>query len=158
MTDFLSNVGVNYFVFQPIFLSPEHPLFQKLDIITSQKSKSLFIKEIRKIRNIKYNIILPSTLYTDILKTITEKNNISISNCFGGRSLFFVDPLGDIWPCPSSHRKTNQDKIGNIKNLSKQGVRQIFDSKQELNNSCKFADRDCVCMFELKSSQIWNNH
>lgn len=156
MVQFVKNEGADYVEYQPVSLSPDHVLYDSLDFTTSTEATAEFISKIQMVKSYE-GLTMPSEIYRQILYEVLMHNTITVRNCFGGKSLFFVDPLGDVWPCPSGRRKQPEDNMGNIITSSQEDLHELLtlSGRDGLGKACSKCDRDCVCMFELTTSKIW---
>jgi len=69
--------------------------------------------------------------------------------CFGGRDLFFIEPNGSIWDCPSVYKIqiTLPDQYLSIKNAS---AEHLFSQERRCRNTdCSHFSQDCVNMWQL---------
>lgn len=107
MVEFVKSEGVDYMEYQPMSLTEDHKLYGSLDLTANDDATAEFLAQI-KIAKESRGLIMPSEIYHQILEEVLVNKSITILNCFGGKSLFFIDPLGDIWPCPSGRRKNRR--------------------------------------------------
>ncbi len=156
MMEFVKSEGADYMEYQPVSLTEDHRLYDSLDFTTSGDATDEFIAQIQAVKNFR-GLTIPSEIYQQVLQEVLVNKTITITNCFGGKSLFFVDPLGDVWPCPSGRRKQPEDNLGNIITSSHQDLQNLLtiSDKNGFGMACSKCDRDCVCMFELTSSNVW---
>ncbi|MEM3112442.1 MAG: SPASM domain-containing protein [Candidatus Anstonellales archaeon] len=156
MMQFVRDEGVDYMEYQPVSLTEDHRLYDSLDFTTSKESTDEFIAQIQMVKRYQ-GLTVPSEIYQQILHEVLVNKTITVTNCFGGKSLFFVDPLGDIWPCPSRRRKQEEDNLGNIMTSSLEDLQRLLtlSGQDGLGQACSKCDRDCACMFELTTSNIW---
>lgn len=140
---FVSKLGLDYFVFQPIYLDKDNELFEEL---TLDKSN---IKELKKmIKKIYYeetNTKLPNKQYIELLVKSIEGSIETIKNCFAGEKLFFVTPDGGIHSCPSSNCIVDEKQKLTIKD----NLKEIFKEGKYKIASCEKFSEDCVNMWQL---------
>jgi len=156
MMEFVKNEGVDYMEYQPVSLTEDHRLYDSLDFTASKDATSEFIAQIQAAKRFQ-GLTIPSEIYQQVLQEVLINKTVTITNCFGGKSLFFVDPLGNIWPCPSGRRKQPEDNLGNIITSPHQDLQKLLtiSDKSGFGAACSKCNRDCVCMFELTSSNVW---
>ena len=145
--DFVIGQRVDYFVFQPIWLPENHSLQKELTLTKKQvASVKKLIKETRE-RSAK--ILIPSNKYLNLLEKNFFKRDArcQINNCFGGKGLFFIDPRGDVYDCPSSYKINSTPHPKNIKDRNFQ-----FNSRQI--GRCNLFSTDCLPMWELYYSKL----
>jgi len=146
--DFSINLSVDYFVFQPVWLPKNHDLYNKLTLTKKQEIQvKNIIKEAKKRSN---KIFIPSDKYLNLLeKNYFKKDTTCVNNCFGGNNLFFIDPKGNIYDCPSSYKIKNTSYSKNIKDKNLP-----FNNKQ--SGKCDSFSIDCLPMWELYYSKLLN--
>lgn len=141
---FVTDLKVDYFVFQPIFLNKETELHAEL---------SLNKDNINELKNIISRIYedetttkLPNKEYVKMMIESIERKNKCIFNCFAGNNLFFVTPDGTIHACPSSKmipKETNTIKVFDA------NLEEIFIEKKIKIEECHNFSEDCVNMWQL---------
>lgn len=144
--NFVSNLNVDYFVFQPIFLNQDSELYNQLVLGGNEYEKlSNIIKNLYKNET---NTKLPNKEYIKMmLDAIIHKEKV-IYNCFAGDSLFFLTPDGAIHPCPSSKIIPNEKET--IK-VHENRLKDIFINKKIKIKKCNKFSEDCVNMWQLMS-------
>lgn len=142
---FAHELGCDYFVPQPLALEAGHALNDRLSL-TSGHAPELAAQFDALYRTSKLR--LPDASYPErVLDSVTQLEPGFVADCFGGCYLYFVEPDGTVWPCPSSYK---------IAALADQPVRNIRDaSAVDLFGSggpcadCALFTRDCVNMWPL---------
>lgn len=154
--DFVINLGVDYFVFQPVWLPKNNPLYKQLSL-TERQSVALncLIFEAKKRRN---KITIPNDKYLALLKKNFAKQNIHyIKNCFCGKDFFFIDPKGNIYNCPSTFKINTTSHLLNIKQDKFSDLVSRIGTEKQKSTECKFFSLDCIPMWELYYSNLFNN-
>lgn len=143
---FATNLEVDYFVFQPIYLNKDTKLFNEL---------SLNKADIEEIKNIivglyqnETNTKLPNREYAKMMLDAVKQKEKCIHNCFAGESLFFVTPDGVIHACPSSKMIPKETTTINVCDGR---LEDIFVSKKIRIKECNNFSEDCVNMWQLMS-------
>ncbi len=130
---FVADLGVDYFVVQPISLTPNHALYDKLSL--GARHQRVFAQQIQQLRQAVSGIHLAHPAYIQqVITTLTAGPLPVMKGCFGGRDLFFIEPNGSIWDCPSVYKiqSTLPDQYLSIKNAY-----------------CSHFSQDCVNMWQL---------
>ena len=143
---FVSDLKIDYFVFQPIFLHKTSTLFQQL-VLQKEDAQELS-KEIEILYQKKTITKLPNKKYTQLMLKAIQKKQHCISNCFAGKSLFFITPDGEIHACPSSKRIPQETM--RIK-VNESHLEDIFIKKKLRARQCDLFSEDCVNMWQLMS-------
>ena len=70
--------------------------------------------------------------------------------CFGGARLFFIQPDGSIWDCPSDRRIATQvhQQPGRRRTIASGDARTLFAARPACTD-CSLFSRDCVNMWPL---------
>ncbi|GAA1422541.1 hypothetical protein GCM10009662_81550 [Catellatospora coxensis] len=105
-----ADLGCDYFVPQPLSLEPGHALDTELsltaahyDVLAAQFTRLYETSQLR----------LPDRDYPGrVLEAVSATEPGFVAQCFAGRYLFFVEPDGSVWPCPSSL------KIGSLSSVA----------------------------------------
>ncbi|MEU8075879.1 radical SAM protein [Catellatospora citrea] len=139
-----AELGCDYFVPQPLSLEPGHALDDELSLTAAHQAAlaAQFISLYETSR-----LTLPDRDYPDrVLDAVSSSQPGFVAECFAGRYLFFVEPDGSVWPCPSSLK---------IASLSDQPVRTIRGATAlEVFGAggcedCSLFSPDCVNMWPL---------
>lgn len=141
---FVTNLKVDYYIFQPIFLNKGTELFEELvldkdDVI---KLESIITRLYKNISRTK----LPNKKYVEKMFESMKHCNKCIKNCFAGDNLFFITPDGSIHACPSSKMIPKETSL--IK-LSDFNLGEIFIDKKIKIKECYNFSEDCVNMWQL---------
>lgn len=141
-----ATLGCDYFVPQPLSLEPGHALDDELSL-TAAHYDALAAQFTRLYETSRLR--LPDRDYPGrVLEAISASQPGYVAKCFAGRYLFFVEPDGSVWPCPSSLK---------IRSLSSRPVRSIRGATAAdifgagRCQDCSLFSRDCVNMWPLTS-------
>lgn len=142
---FIEKLGVDYFVYQPISIPENHEYFHVLSL---QKQHQKTLVEISKtLRKKNLNLQLPNEYYLNLFEKSLDKTETFTLNCFGGRSLFFIQPNGSLWDCPSRHKIS---ATSSLRTIVGKKADEIFRKPFEATTCNLFSD-DCVNMWQLMS-------
>lgn len=141
--DFLDNLGIDYYIFQPIYLNKGENLYNELVL---DKNDVLHLKKvISAIYENKKATRLPNSNYINMMIKAIEKENVTIKKCFAGENLFFITPDGGIHMCPSSKCIVNEKNKFNIN----EDLKDLFIKHKYNINECDKFSEDCVNMWQL---------
>ncbi len=145
---FVADLGVDYFIVQPISLTPDHTLHDELSL--DARHKRVFVQQVQQLRQVVSDIHLAHPEYIQqVITTLTSGSLPMTKGCFGGRDLFFIEPNGSIWDCPSVYKiqNTPSDQYLSIKNAS---AEHLFSQERRCRNTdCSLFSQDCVNMWQL---------
>lgn len=141
---FVTDLKVDYYIFQPIFLNKGTELFEEL---TLNKNDAIELENIilRMYNNVSATR-LPNKEYVKKMLESMKHYDKCINNCFAGDSLFFITPDGGIHACPSS--KLIPKETTSIK-ISDSNLEDIFLDKKLKIKECYNFSEDCVNMWQL---------
>lgn len=147
---FVADLGVDYYVIQPVSLAKDHPLHHELSL--DAHHHDAFMQAITDLQQAGLNLYLPHPRYVSrVQQTLSREPLPIIQQCFGGRDLFFIQPDGSVWDCPSSYKiqQTSPDQHRSIKNTS---ATDLFSRERRCRNTdCTLFSVDCVNMWQLMS-------
>ncbi|HYU74506.1 MAG TPA: radical SAM protein, partial [Ktedonobacteraceae bacterium] len=130
---FVADLGVDYFIVQPISLTPDHTLHDELSL--DARHKRVFVQQVQQLRQVVSDIHLAHPEYIQqVITTLTSGSLPMTKGCFGGRDLFFIEPNGSIWDCPSVYKiqSTLPDQYLSIKNAS---AEHLFSQERRCRNT-----------------------
>ncbi len=140
-----ADLGCDYYVPQPISLPLEHVLHAELSLTTADLSdvSSAFADL--------YEAQLPVRLPTEnyqrrFLSAISTDRPGFVADCFGGRALFFIEPDGSVWDCPSS-LKIAATPMNRHRTIVGASASDLF--VPSACTDCVLFSRDCVNMWPL---------
>jgi MoaA/NifB/PqqE/SkfB family radical SAM enzyme len=140
-----AELGCDYFVPQPISLEPDHPLYAKLSL-TADDAPDVA----RQLGDLyrEPSVALPASGYAgQFLETISTRAPGNVAGCFGGTDLFFIEPDGSVWDCPSGLKiqATPPERHRNIRSAT---AETLF-GRGGTCADCALYSRDCVNMWPL---------
>ena len=141
-----AGIGVDYFVPQPISLTPDHGLFQQMS--HTPDDVGAVGEQLADLYDNPMGLTLPDPSYIGRFVTaISTHEGGDVPDCFGGARLFFIQPDGSMWDCPSDRRiaATAPDQRRTIRGGD---ARQLFATRPACT-SCTLFGRDCVNMWPL---------
>ena len=143
---FVTDLKVDYYIFQPIFLNKGTELFDELTLDKNDaiELENIILKMYKNVSTTK----LPNKEYVKKILESIKYYNKCINNCFAGDNLFFITPDGSIHACPSSKmipKETTQIKIYDT------NLESIFIDKKLKIKACPNFSEDCVNMWQLMS-------
>jgi len=145
-----ADLGMDYFVPQPVSLAPGHPLRAELGL-TSAHVRAVR-RELAALYDAPLDIGLPDHSYaTSFAATLRSDEPGFMAGCFGGHTLFFIEPDGSVWDCPSSLKiaATPQSLHRTIRGGD---ARRLFGpAYRDCPADCALFSRDCVNMWPLTS-------
>ena len=141
---FVSNLKVDYYIFQPIFLNKGTELFEELSLNEDNVNelKNIILRMYENASATK----LPNKEYIRMMMESVKNHDKCINNCFAGDILFFITPDGGIHACPSSKmipKENTQIKI------SSTDLENVFINKKLGIKECHNFSEDCVNMWQL---------
>lgn len=147
---FVADLGADYFVVQPVSLAPEHALHA--DLCMDGRHRAAFIEQIRQLHDANLGIQLAHPDYlTRVITTMTPGPLPMIQGCFGGRDLFFIEPDGSVWDCPSA-LKIHDTPLEQHWSITSSSAEDLFSTQRRCRNTdCTLFSQDCVNMWQLMS-------
>lgn len=141
-----AGIGVDYFVPQPISLAPDHKLFQEM--CHGSADPDAVSDRLIELYDSPMGLTLPDKSYIErFIASISSHDGGHVADCFGGARLFFIQPDGAVWDCPSDRRiaATSPDRRRTIRGAD---ARELFAPRPECTD-CTLFSRDCVNMWPL---------
>lgn len=141
-----AEIGCDYAVPQPISLPGDHPLHPELSLTSDH------IPELRErfamLRSAGLPLWIPAGSYPAQVASAVGSPTGLVHGCFGGRTLFFIEPDGSIWDCPSSLRiaATPADRRRSIVGAD---AAELFAPDAAACGDCALFSVDCVNMWPL---------
>ncbi|MGP3935314.1 radical SAM protein [Nonomuraea sp. KM88] len=146
MAHLAGRLGVDYYVPQPISLTPDHKLFTELT--HRREDVPAVAEQLARLYNETSGLALPDPSYARrFVAAISTQESGLVPDCFGGARLFFIQPDGSVWDCPSDRRiaATPPERRRNIRDAD---ARTLFAVRPACTN-CSLFSRDCVNMWPL---------
>lgn len=140
-----AQLGCDYFVPQPIALEADHPLHPELSLGAGHAGtlrhalSQLYAQTL---------VMLPAASYPQqLLDAVTADQPATVAGCFGGTNLFFIEPDGSIWDCPSTLKidATPPERRRTIRDAS---ATTLFGRTGPCAD-CHLFSHDCVNMWPL---------
>lgn len=146
MAHLADQVGVDYYVPQPISLTPDHKLFDELT--HRREDLQAVAEQLDHLYRAPSSLALPAPSYAQrFIAAISTQESGHVPDCFGGARLFFIQPDGSVWDCPSDRRiaATAPEQRRTIRDGD---ARTLFATKPACTD-CSLFSRDCVNMWPL---------
>lgn len=142
-----ADLGINYFVPQPISLAPGHPLRSELGL--ASEHVTAVTNELAHLYDARLGIGLPDRSYAaSFAATLRSESPGFVAGCFGGHSLFFIEPDGSVWDCPS-YLKIAATPASRRRTIRGGDARRLFGPGYHCPADCDLFSRDCVNMWPL---------
>ncbi|MEV0386899.1 radical SAM protein [Nonomuraea sp. NPDC050643] len=146
MAGLADQLGVDYYVPQPISLTPDHTLFTELTHRLGDVPA--VADQLHRLYDEPTSLALPDPSYARrFVAAISTQESGHVPDCFGGARLFFIQPDGSVWDCPSDRRiaATPPEQRRSIRDAD---ARTLFADRPACTN-CSLFSRDCVNMWPL---------
>ncbi|MFD8782548.1 radical SAM protein [Kitasatospora sp. NPDC059599] len=141
-----AEIGVDYYVPQPISLPRDHKLFAER-CHTAADVPSVE-EQLLHLQQDPGGLTLPGPAYVQqFLESITTQDSGRIERCFGGAQLFFIQPDGSVWDCPSDRRIAAMPPAAR-RSIVGTDARTLFSGRPACTD-CSHFSRDCVNMGPL---------
>jgi MoaA/NifB/PqqE/SkfB family radical SAM enzyme len=148
VADLSAALGLDYFVPQPVSLAEGHALYDELALRPADQAA--LAAALRSLYRAGLPVALPAADYPDrfVAVTATEKL-LTVSGCFGGHTLAFIEPDGSVWPCPSSHKIAATLPSGQRTIIGHDAAGLFGIARSTCPADCSLMSRDCVNMWPL---------
>ncbi|MFI6883744.1 radical SAM protein [Streptosporangium canum] len=141
-----ADLGCDYVVPQPISLAPDHDLYEELTLTgahiaeLNERFGALYAAQLP--------LHLPPASYPGHVAAAVAAPTGQVPGCFGGHTLFFVEPDGSVWDCPSSLRiaATPPERHRSIAGAD---AAHLFAAPVGCAADCGLFSADCVNMWPL---------
>ncbi|GAA4229418.1 MoaA/NifB/PqqE/SkfB family radical SAM enzyme [Streptosporangium album] len=146
MAHLADELGVDYYVPQPISLTPDHKLFKELT--HRREDVQAVAEQLDRLYDEPGRLALPDPSYARrFIAAISTQESGHVPDCFGGARLFFIQPDGSVWDCPSDRRiaATAPERQRTIRDGD---ARTLFATRPACTD-CSLFSRDCVNMWPL---------
>jgi MoaA/NifB/PqqE/SkfB family radical SAM enzyme len=141
-----AGLGVDYYVPQPVSLPPGHKLDEQMS--HGPGDTGSVSDQLVRLYTEAAGLVLPAPSYirrfTDAIST---RDSGHVPDCFGGARLFFIQPDGSLWDCPSD-RRIAATPPGRRRTIRGADARALFASRPACTD-CSLFSRDCVNMWPL---------
>lgn len=143
------SLGVDYYVPQPISLAPDHRLFHQMT--HTPDDVAAVSEQLDRLYGDPTGLALPDPSYARrFVAAVSTWEGGHVPDCFGGTRLFFIQPDGSVWDCPSDRRiaATEPEDRRTIRGAD---ARALFAARLA-RGDCSLFSRDCVNMWPL----VWD--
>jgi MoaA/NifB/PqqE/SkfB family radical SAM enzyme len=141
-----ASLGVDYYVPQPVSLAPGHRLYRQLSH-TGDDAAEVGVHLARLYGN-PMGLAVPGPSYIErFTAAISTQDSGHVPDCFGGARLFFIQPDGSVWDCPSD-RRIAATPPGRRRTIRDGDARTLFAARPACTD-CSLFSRDCVNMWPL---------
>lgn len=141
-----AELGCDYAVPQPVSLTPDHKLAATLSLTSADIPQLL--EQYEELYAAGLPLGLPEPDYPGRVATSVAHPTAMVRGCFGGHTLYFIEPDGSVWDCPSALRiaTTPADARRTIRG---QDGAEMFPALRGCPRDCAMFSADCVCMWPL---------
>jgi sulfatase maturation enzyme AslB (radical SAM superfamily) len=145
---FVADLGAEYFIMQPVSLAAGHPLHDAL-CVDGRHAES-FGSQLRQLQEACSGLFLGHPDYLAKMQITLHPGPFPlIRNCFGGRELFFIEPDGSVWDCPSA-AKIAQTPVDQRHSIIHTRAGELFSAARRCRPAdCALFSQDCVNMWQL---------
>jgi len=141
-----AGLGVDYYVPQPISLPPAHKLDEQLSHRPGDEGSVR--GQLSRLYTDPLGLALPDPSYSRrFTDAISTRDSGHVPDCFGGARLFFIQPDGSLWDCPSD-RRIAATPPGRRRTIRGADARALFATRPACTD-CSLFSRDCVNMWPL---------
>ncbi|MGH8902238.1 MAG: radical SAM protein [Egibacteraceae bacterium] len=145
---FGSELGLDYYVPQPVSLAPAHPLHDELSL--RENDVPALIAALDDLYQAGLLIRLPDRSYAhQFVTAITTHTPGFVTSCFGGHTLFFIEPDGSVWDCPSSSKIAATQPSRHCTIRGRHAAELFGTTRRTCANGCDMFSKDCVNMWPL---------
>lgn len=143
--EFVSNIGADYYIIQPISLDNKHNLYSKLSL--NESHYDILKNILLKLENKEGHIKFCNHYYLKLFLKTLKKESFFEQECFAGDNLFFIKPDGSVWDCPSSYLLPGQS-IDEAKTIINYTAQSLFTTNKG-KTKCTHCSNDCINMWQL---------
>jgi MoaA/NifB/PqqE/SkfB family radical SAM enzyme len=141
-----AGLGCDYVVPQPVSLAPDHPLAAAL-ALTSADIPQL-MEQYEELYAAGLPLGLPEPDYPRRVAASVAHPAGMVRSCFGGHTLYFIEPDGSVWDCPSALRIATTPPAAR-RSIRGQNGAEMFAAPRGCPQDCALFSADCVCMWPL---------
>ncbi|MEV4091079.1 radical SAM protein [Streptosporangium saharense] len=140
-----AELGCDYAVPQPVALATDHALYGELALTDEHVAE--LTERFTTLYGARLPVRLPPVSYPERVTAAVTAPTGLVKRCFGGTTLFFVEPDGSVWDCPSSLRiaATPPERRRSIADAD---AKQLF-APTGCAADCALFSVDCVNMWPL---------
>jgi MoaA/NifB/PqqE/SkfB family radical SAM enzyme len=145
---FAADLDLDYVVPQPISLTPTHPLHGEL-ALRDDDAPALH-DALDTLYTSGLGVDLPDSTYRDrFLSAATSSTLGHVRACFGGHTLFFIQPDGSVWDCPSTYKIVATPATARRSIRGQQAAEMFPLGRHTCARDCSLFSDDCVSMWPL---------
>lgn len=141
-----AKLGCDYAVPQPVSLAASHNLASTLALTTGDLPQ--LRERYRQLYAAGLPLGLPAPDYPKRVASAVAHPKGVVRGCFGGHTLFFIEPDGSIWDCPSALRIAATPTAAHRCIRGRDGA-ELFATPRGCPQDCPLFSTDCVCMWPL---------
>lgn len=141
-----ADLGCDYAVPQPVSLPQGHSLHGTLALTDAEIP--LLREAFERLYGSGLPLQLPPRTYPGQVASAVHQHTATVNGCFGGDTLYFVEPDGSLWDCPSSLKmaSTPTERHRTIKGAD---AAELFGTPSGCGHDCSLFSVDCVNMWPL---------
>lgn len=141
-------LGLDYFVPQPIALDRDHKLHDEL--VLREADLPVLARVFDELYDAGLDLDLPSRRYPGQVASTVRTELQMVHGCFGGHQLAFIEPDGSVWDCPSSYKIAAMARAGTQRSIATHTAADLFPARDETGGAdCPLFSGDCVNMLPL---------
>ncbi|MGH3915826.1 MAG: radical SAM protein [Pseudonocardiaceae bacterium] len=145
---FAAELGMDYFVPQPISLDPSHRLHDEL--VLREVDLPALTNAFDEVYAADLGLELPAARYSAQVASTARHELQMVHGCFGGHQLTFIQPDGSVWDCPSRHKIAEIAAAGTQRNIATHAAAELFPAQPHTGGcDCALFSSDCVNMLPL---------
>jgi MoaA/NifB/PqqE/SkfB family radical SAM enzyme len=141
-----AELGCDYAVPQPVSLAPDHKLAAALALTPADISQLL--AQYEELYAAGLPLGLPEPDYPGRVAASVAHPAGMVGGCFGGHTLYFIEPDGSVWDCPSALRVAATPAAARRSIRGRDGA-EMFGAPRGCPQDCALFSADCVCMWPL---------
>ena len=141
-----AELGCDYAVPQPVSLAPGHKLAAALALTPADISQLL--AQYEELYAAGLPLGLPEPDYPGRVAASVAHPAGMVGGCFGGHTLYFIEPDGSVWDCPSALRVAATPAAARRSIRGRDGA-EMFGAPRGCPQDCALFSADCVCMWPL---------
>ncbi|MDQ3273689.1 MAG: radical SAM protein [Actinomycetota bacterium] len=145
---FAAELGLDYFVPQPISLERDHRLYDEL--VLREQDLPALVEALDTVYDAELGIELPAPRYPEQIASTIRHELQRVHGCFGGHQLAFIQPDGSVWDCPSRHKIAAIARAGTQRSIATHTAAELFPVRANTGGcDCPLYSGDCVNMWPL---------
>ena len=141
-----ARLGCDYAVPQPVALPAGHALSGQLSL--TREHLPAVTEQFTALYAEPLPVQLPAASYPERVAAAVVTPTGTVRGCFGGHTLFFVEPDGSVWDCPSSLRIA-ATPAGARRSIKGADAAVLFPAPRGPTADCPLFSADCVNMWPL---------